>query len=155
MYIELVKNLHNYLFQHSRLSVLTASVPAYHFRVSSCSEFQKASQTAAERGKVELHLFNFKTTWSEIQKASQTVAEQGNAELHILDFKTVWSELQKPSQTATERGEAKLRILHFKTTWSEFQKPCQTATELSIAELCIHSSFENLKTVNEFLERLQ
>ena len=48
-------------------------------------------------------------------------AEQGEAELHILDFKTTWSEFQKASQTAAERGEAELRILDFKTTWSDFQ----------------------------------
>ena len=53
---------------------------------------------------------------------SQTAAEHGKAELYILDFKTTWSEFQKPSQTAAERGEAKLRILNFKTTWSEFQE---------------------------------
>ena len=57
---------------------------------------------------------------SEFQKAGQTAAERGEAELRILDFKTTWSEFQKTSQTAAERGEAELRILNFKTTWSEF-----------------------------------
>ena len=51
---------------------------------------------------------------------SQTAAERGKAELRILNFKTKWSEFQKLSQTAAEQGEAKLRILDFKTTWSEF-----------------------------------
>ena len=54
---------------------------------------------------------------------------RGKAELHILNFKTTWSEFQKGSQTAAERGEAKLRILDFETTWSEFQKACQAAAE--------------------------
>ena len=31
---------------------------------------------------------------------------QDEAEVHILDFKTTWSEFQKASQTATEQGEA-------------------------------------------------
>ena len=69
---------------------------------------------------------------------SQTAAERGKAELHILDFKTSWSEFQKPSKTAAERGEAELRILDFKTTWSEFQRPSQTA--LAEAKLrCVYS----------------
>ena len=74
-------------------------------------------------GQVEakVRILDFKITWSEFQKASQTAAERGEAELHILDFKSTWSEFQKPSQTAAERGETELRILDFKTTWSEFQ----------------------------------
>ena len=40
------------------------------------------------RGKAELSIFNFRSTWSEFQKASQTVTEEGNAELRIFDFKT-------------------------------------------------------------------
>ena len=56
--------------------------------------------------------------WSEFQKTSQTAAERGEAELRILHFKTTWSELKKASKTAAERGEAELRILYFKTTWS-------------------------------------
>ena len=87
-----------------------------HFQFLSCSEFQKPSQTAAERGGAELRILDFKTTWSEFQKPSQTTAERGEAELRILDFKTTWSEFQKASQTAAERGKAKLRILDFKTT---------------------------------------
>ena len=47
---------------------------------------------------------------------------RGEAEVHILDFKTTWSEFQKASQNATEQGNTKLRILNFKTTWSESQK---------------------------------
>ena len=58
------------------------------------------SQTAAERGKAELHILDFKTTWSEFQKASQTAAEQGKAKLHILNLKTTWSEFQKLHLTA-------------------------------------------------------
>ena len=53
------------------------------------------SQTAAEQGEAELHIFDFKNTWSEFQKASLTAAEQCKAELRILDFKTTWSEFQK------------------------------------------------------------
>ena len=104
----------------------SSSVVTSHFRFLSCSEFQKPSQTAAERGVAELRILNFKTTWSEFQKPSKTAAGRGGAELCILDFKTSWSEFQKPSQTATKRGEAELRILNFKTTWSEFQRPSQT-----------------------------
>ena len=44
------------------------------------------------RGEAEVRIFNFKTTWSEFQKASQTAAEQGKAELRILNLKTTWSE---------------------------------------------------------------
>ena len=43
---------------------------------------------------------------------------RGKAEVLILDFKTTWSVFQKASQTDVERGEAELRILNFKTTWS-------------------------------------
>ena len=88
-----------------------------HFQFLSCSEFQKPSQTAAERGEAELRILDFKTTWSESQKPSQTAAERGNAKLRILDFKTKWSEFQKPSQSATEQGEAELWIFDFKTTY--------------------------------------
>ena len=52
-----------------------------------------------------------------ILKLSGGTAERGKAELRILNFKTTWSEFQKPSQTAAERGEAELRILNLKTTW--------------------------------------
>ena len=72
------------------------------------------------QGEAEVHILNFKTTWSESKRASQTATEQGKAEQYIFHFKTTWSEFQKPSQTATERGEAELRILDFKTRWSEF-----------------------------------
>ena len=65
-----------------------------HFQFLSCSEFQKPSQTSAERGKAELRILDFKTTWSEFQKASLTVAELGKAKLCILDFKTTWSKFQ-------------------------------------------------------------
>ena len=105
----------------SRPSCPVRPVPS-HLRVSLRLEFQRPSQTAAERGEAELRILDFKTTWSEFQKASLTTAERGEAELRILDFKTSWSEFQKPSQTATERGEAQVRILDFKTTWSLFQK---------------------------------
>ena len=71
--------------------------------------------------------------------ASLTAAEPGEAELHILDFKTTWSEFQKPSQTATEQGEAELRILKFKTTWSEFQKPSQTSATPRVHKLRIYN----------------
>ena len=75
------------------------------------------------QGEAEVHILDFKTTWSEFQKASQTATAQGEAELCILDFTTTYSEFQKTSQTAAERGKAELRILNFKTTWSEFEKP--------------------------------
>ena len=32
------------------------------------------------RGEAEVHILNFKTTWSEFQKANQTATKQGNAE---------------------------------------------------------------------------
>ena len=53
------------------------------------------SQTAAERGKAELRILDFKTTWSEFQKASLTAAERGEAELRILDFKDAFSVLNE------------------------------------------------------------
>ena len=74
-----------------------------HFQFLSCTEFLKASQTAAEQGEAKLRILDFKTTWSENQKPSQTAAKRGEAELRILDFKTTWSEFQKPSQTAAKR----------------------------------------------------
>ena len=37
------------------------------------------------------------------QMASQAVTERGKAEVRILDFKTTWSEFQKPGQTAAKR----------------------------------------------------
>ena len=40
------------------------------------------------QGDAEVRIVNFKTTWSDFQKASQTATERGKAELHILDFKT-------------------------------------------------------------------
>ena len=49
---------------------------------------QEAKQTATKRGKAELRIFNFKTTWSEFQRPSQTAAKRGKAELRIFDFKT-------------------------------------------------------------------
>ena len=67
------------------------SVPS-HFQVSSYSEFQMPSQTAAERDKAELCILDFKTTWSEFQKASQTAAERGKAELQLPSHETaVWA----------------------------------------------------------------
>ena len=57
------------------------------------------------------------TAESEFQKPSQTAAERGNAELRILNFKTTWSEFQRPSQTASKQGKAELRTLDFKTTF--------------------------------------
>ena len=89
------KNLHNYFNIHVCLSLRRrpSSVVTSHFRFLLCSEFQKPSQTATERGEAELRILDFKTTWSEFQKASQTAAERGEAELRILNFKTTWSEL--------------------------------------------------------------
>ena len=49
----------------------------------------------------------------EFQKHSQTTAKWGVTELHILDFKNTWSEFQKHSQTAAVRGEAELRYYNF------------------------------------------
>ena len=49
---------------------------------------------------------------------SQITGIGGEAELHLLNFKTTWSEFQKPNQTAATRGEAELRVLDFKITWS-------------------------------------
>ena len=61
-----------------------------------------------------------------VPDAKSDYSRRGKAEVRILNFKTTWSEFQKASQTATERGKAELRILNFKTTWSEFQRPSQT-----------------------------
>ena len=57
-----------------------------YFLVSSHLEFQRPSQTAAERGKAELRILDFKTIRSELPKASPAAAERGKAELRILDF---------------------------------------------------------------------
>ena len=103
-------HLNNYFDFHVCLSI-RPSVPFHpfrpstqkNFRVSSCLEFQKPRQTAAEQGNAELRILDFKTTWSEFQKPSQTATVQGKAELRVLDFKTTWSEFQKPSQTAAKR----------------------------------------------------
>ena len=51
------------------------------------------------QSKAEVRIFDLKTTWSEFQRASQTATERGEAELRILNFKTTWSEFQKPCQT--------------------------------------------------------
>ena len=108
---------------------------ASHFQISSFSEFQKPSQSAAELCEAKLLIINLKTTWSEFQKPSQIVAEQGEAELRILYFKTTWSEFQKLSQTSAKRGKAELCILDFKTTLSEFQKLKQ-----KLLQTAFHSS---------------
>ena len=68
------------------------------------------------RGKAEVRILDFKTTWSEFHKPSQTATEQGEAELHILNLKTTWSEFQKPRTTAAMRGKAELRIYNLKET---------------------------------------
>ena len=70
-------HLHNYFHIHvcPSLRRRRPSVVPSHFRFLSCSEFQKPSQTAAERGVAELRILDFKTTWSEFQKASLTAAE--------------------------------------------------------------------------------
>ena len=47
------------------------------FQVLSCSEFQKPSQTTAERGEAKLCILDVKTTWSEFQKHCQTPAVIG------------------------------------------------------------------------------
>ena len=46
-------------------------------------------------------------------------------EVHILNFKTTWSEFQEASQTATERGNAKLRIINFNPNQTDVWMPCQ------------------------------
>ena len=51
---------------------------------------------SCRQGEAEVHIFDFKATWSEFQKASQTATEQGNAELGILNFKKT-SSLQSRS----------------------------------------------------------
>ena len=76
------------------------------------------------------------TFWVTLRPQSDCY-RRGEAEVHIFDFKTSWSEFQKPSQTATEQGKADLHILNFKTTWSEFQKRCQTVVVQGKAELQI------------------
>ena len=103
--------LNNYFNIHFCPVMVLTVMSAAHFQVSSCSEFQKPSQTAAERSEAELRILNFKTTWSEFQKPSQNAAEQGVAELRILNFKTTSSVFQKPSPTAAEQGKAKLCML--------------------------------------------
>ena len=67
-------------------------------------------QYIIRRGEAEIHILDFKTTWSEFQKVSQAATEQGKAEQCIFDFKTSWSELQMPSQTSPT--EAKPRCVY-------------------------------------------
>ena len=56
------------------------------------SEFQKPRQTAAERGKAELCIFNFKTTCSEFQKLKQIVATNRiSLPLHTANISTAKS----------------------------------------------------------------
>ena len=95
-----ISNLHNYFEIHvclslrrrpSSASVVVGVVRPVPLPIFISSEFQKPSQTAAERGEAELRILDFKTTWSEFQKASQTAAQRGKAELRILNFKTTWS----------------------------------------------------------------
>ena len=114
-------NLHNYYSIHvcpslvQRLSVVHPSVHQRPFLstfgFSSYSGFQMPSQTPAEQGIVELHILNFKTTWSEFKILSHTAAALGKAELCILDSKTTWSEFQSLSQTTTCAGQSELHIL--------------------------------------------
>ena len=52
--------------------------------------------------------------WDTLRPQSDC-CRRGEAEVHILDFKTTWSEFQKPSQTAAEQGNAELLILNFKS----------------------------------------
>ena len=66
------------------------------------------------QGKAKVRIIDFKNTCSEFQKANQTATKRGEAKLRILNFKTTWSEFQKPSQTAVGRGEAELRIYNLK-----------------------------------------
>ena len=63
---------------------------------------QDAKLDLCPQGKAEVRILDFKTTWSEFQRPSQTAAERGKAKLCTLNFRTTWSEFQKPSQTATK-----------------------------------------------------
>ena len=45
------------------------------------------SQNAAEQGESELHILDLITTWSELQKLSLTAAEQDKAKHVYLSFK--------------------------------------------------------------------
>ena len=63
--------------------------------------------------------------WVTLESQSN-LYHRGEAEVHILNFKTTWSVFQKESQTATEQGEAELPIFNFEITWLEFQKHIQT-----------------------------
>ena len=67
----IIYNLNNYFNIHVSPSIRQwwlsshgpSCCPIAHFRVSSCSEFQKPSQTTIERRKVELCILNSRTTW--------------------------------------------------------------------------------------------
>ena len=48
------------------------------------------------RGKAEVRILDFKTTWSEFQKANQTATKQGNAER--ISYQNVCSPPQSQSQ---------------------------------------------------------
>ena len=77
-----------------------------------------------------------------VPDAKSDCSRRGKAEVRMLNFKTTWSKFQNPSQTVTEQGKAELRIVHFETLWSsEFQMPSQTAP----AEAKPRCVYSNLK----------
>ena len=51
------------------------------------------------RVEAKVCILDFKTTWSEFQKASQTAAERGEAELRILNSKTTYRKNYIKSRT--------------------------------------------------------
>ena len=107
------------------------------------------------RGEAELRILNFKTTWSEFQKPSQTAAERGEAELRILNFKTTWSEFQRPSQTAP--ADVKPRCVYRKYANNNrgyycFQPPFSFWGRLQFEGGYNYKKFSNFDTSESFFK---
>ena len=83
--------------------------------------------------------------------ASQTATERGEVELGIFDFKTTWSEFQKPGQTAAVGGKAELRILDLKPPGRSFRSPVRAEPE-SVQSSCVRLITKATnKTLNKIL----
>ena len=70
LYVLRVRNMHPGSPSDPSGTAVTEAKPRYVYSV-----FQKGSQTAVERGKAEMRILDFKTTWSESWK---------NSTMHVL-----------------------------------------------------------------------
>ena len=80
-------------------------------------EFSVASQNVINKSSLVCFKSEKYAFWFTLRPQSDH-CRRGKAEVCIFDFKTTWSVFQKGSQTATEQGKAKQCIFDFKTTWS-------------------------------------